>query len=190
MQHPSFGHREKREQKSLPLTAKYLQKFWLKTNRETTTTNNEKKQTWTTNQTTSQTRNLTITSSRECVCLGQQIGPRFTEIPPPKFHPYTGLNGILGRSKTYRKSKNIDTNKKKSSAKRRKKCFPTINGLEQLRNKLWMIRIRIEQKIHRQYANEVIKKTFKKLQNKATHRQLIIFGLNFNDNVLSNQQLA
>lgn len=36
---------KKREQKSLPLTAKYLQKFWLKTNRETTTTNNEKKQT-------------------------------------------------------------------------------------------------------------------------------------------------
>lgn len=86
---------KKREQKSLPLTAKYLQKFWLKTNRETTTTNNEKSklEQQTNKQTTSQTRNLTITSSRECVCLGQQIGPGFAEILPPKFHPCTGLNG-------------------------------------------------------------------------------------------------
>lgn len=49
--------------------------------RITTTTNKRKKERKKLEQQhpTSQTRNLTITSSRECVCLGQQIGPWFAE---------------------------------------------------------------------------------------------------------------
>lgn len=111
-------------------------------------------------------------------------GNSATNIPP--LH---GAERNLGSIENVQEIKTL-TLTKKLSQKKKKKCFSTINGLEQLRNKFRIIRIRIEQKIHRQYANEVIKKTFKKLQNKATHKQLIIFGLNFNDNVLSNQQLA
>lgn len=50
-------------------------------------------------------------------------------------------NGTKDQSKTYRNNQKL-TQKK---AQPKEKCFPTINGLEQLRNKFWMIRIRIEQ---------------------------------------------
>lgn len=63
--------------------------------RITTTTNKERNKL---EQQQHQTRNLTITSSRECVCLGQQIGPWFV-----KFCRNSILepNGAKGQSKTY-----------------------------------------------------------------------------------------
>lgn len=121
--------------------------------------------------------------------FGTENWPRVRGNSATKIPPLHGAERNLGSIENVQEIKTL-TLTKKLSQKKKKKCFSTINGLEQLRNKFRIIRIRIEQKIHRQYANEVIKKTFKKLQNKATHKQLIIFGLNFNDNVLSNQQLA
>lgn len=122
--------------------------------------------------------------------FGTANWPRVRGNSAAKIPSLHGAERNLGSIENVQEIKTLTLTNKKAQPKEEKKCFPTINGLEQMRNQFRMIRIRIEQKIHRQYANEVIKKTFKKLQNKATHKQLIIFGLNFNDNVLSNQQLA
>lgn len=95
------------------------------------------------------TRNLTITSSRECVCLEANWPLVRANSVPLSFHPWEAEPNQGSTANVLKTTKKHWHKQEKLMAQPKQKCFPTKkkkSGQEQVRHKFRFIRIRIEQK--------------------------------------------